>query len=78
MIDLILDLLPDETGEYIGATLMGGATYLYLDTLHEKNLTEKQKAEALKQKIRELSETVDKSCLSPEAMAFLKEEARRK
>lgn len=72
MIDLFFDLLPDETGEYIGCGLMTGATYLYVDHIHAKASDEKSKVAEVKQRMQELSETMNNTCLSPEALNFIK------
>lgn len=72
MIDLFLDLLPDETGEYIGFGLMTGATYLYLDHIEGKTTNAKSKVEEMKGKMQELSRTINNNCLSPEALNFIK------
>jgi hypothetical protein len=76
MIDVILDLLPDETGEVIGCALMGGITYLYIDHLEAQNKNEKSKAQEIKAKMEDLSRKFNASCLSPEAINYLKNEKK--
>ena len=76
MIDVILDLLPDETGEVIGCALMGGMTYLYIDNLEAQIDNQKSKAEEIKGKMEDLSRKFNSSCLSPEAINYLKNEKK--
>lgn len=76
MIDVILDLLPDETGEVIGFALMGGMTYLYIDNLDAQIENQKSKAEEIKGKMEDLSRKFNSNCLSPEAINYLKNEKK--
>ena len=70
-----LDLLPDDLGEYIGCGLFAGATYLYIDHVQSQAGNEKKKSEEAKEKIKELSRSIEKSCLSDEALEYLKRQA---
>jgi hypothetical protein len=66
------DLLPDELGEYIGCSLFTGATYLYVDHIKSQAQNEKSKVDVARQKIDELSRSMEKNCLSDEALNYLK------
>ncbi|MBA2403867.1 MAG: hypothetical protein H0V66_03775 [Bdellovibrionales bacterium] len=70
-----LDLLPDDLGEYLGCSLFTGATYLYVGHVNSKTGKEKNKAEAAKEKIEELSRSIEKNCLSEDAINYLKKQA---
>jgi hypothetical protein len=68
----IFDLLPDEIGEWIGCGLIGSASCLYIDHVKSGRKTEKSKAQEMKVKMEELSKRFNSSCLSPEAINYLK------
>lgn len=67
-----LDLLPDDLAEFFGCSLFAGSTYLYVDHIKGKSKGDKTKAEQAKEKIHELSRSIEKNCLSSEAMEYLK------
>jgi hypothetical protein len=75
MFEIITDLLPDETGEFIGCGLFLGGAYLMLEHQEQNLKQEKIKAEELKSRIQELSVQIEKTCLSPEAMEFIKKQS---
>lgn len=77
MFDLILDLLPDEIGEFLGFGATGGATYLYVkklkDDLIKGELSISELEKESKQKVSDLKVQMEKNCLSESALQYVKE-----
>lgn len=87
MFNFLADLLPDETGEFFGFSILGGSSYLYIKKLKseleqqkgffeesEKNLlkTIQKKEEVFEKQKKELDRKLEANCLSDEAIQFLK------
>lgn len=77
MIDWIFDLLPDETGEYIGCGLATGATVAITNSKNKKIDQEKLTAAELKKKINDLSSQMQEKCFSEDTLNYIKAQGKK-
>lgn len=77
MLDLILDLLPDEPGEVLGFVLFTGATLYYVNHINEELLKQEASyrnlASVTQREISRLKEEIERNTLSESARNYVRD-----